>query len=239
MLYWPTAMVKPVANLEPRMDFRYRDEAGVEIEAFQVTLASRWDAEHWPPWLQTQGSANELNKVYTDAADPKHLFISLESGRFAIEEDAYIVMEGGLLMVQAGDAFESQFSKVVPVPPRNLDKESLAGFERTHRMEDGKLVKLSQEEIDALPTVEKLEYEKPVLRELDMVPGAVDQSVSSNLRPKAEIAFEMMLEGDDAAGMRVLKNALADETDWCVCAPGQCVGGPRWGCRQNSPLVQS
>lgn len=234
MLYWPTATVMTMANLEPRMDFRYRDEAGVEIQAFQVTLASRWDAEHWPPWLQTQGSANELNKVYTDAADPKHLFISMESGRFAIEEDAYIVMEGGLLMVQAGDAFESQFSKVVPLPERNLDEESLAGFERTHRMEDGKLVKLSQEEVDALP---KLPYEKPVLKEITM--SAIDEYVPSSLRPKAEIALEMMLDGDDVAALKVLRQALADETEWCACSPGQCSGGPRWGCRQNSPLVQS
>ena len=220
------------------MDFRYRDEAGVEIEAFQVTLASRWDADHWPPWLQTQGSANELNKVYTDAADPKHLFISLESGRFAIEEDAYIVMEGGLLMVQACDAFEGQFSKVVPLPPRVLDEESLAGFERTHRMEDGKLVKLTDDEIAALP---KLPYEKPELKVYHRDDDGTDTKLvpESTLRPKVEIAYEMLLDDDDAAGLKVLRQALADETDWCTCAPGQCINGPRWGCRQNSPLVQS
>jgi hypothetical protein len=223
---------------DARMDFRYRDEAGVELEAFKVTPAGRWDTEHWPAWLQVQGSAREINKVYTDPASPNTLFINLESGRFGIEENAYIVYENGTLRVENGQQFEGRFEKVVPLPPRKLDPESLKGFERTHRVENGKLVKLTAEEIAALPP------EEPQLRpELALVPTAPDvigsqQLTGSDLRPKAEIAYEMMKEGDVDAGIKVLGKALADETAWCTCPPGQCAGGPRWGCRQNSPLVK-
>jgi hypothetical protein len=226
-----------MADVEPRMDFRYRDEAGAELEAFKVTPAGRWDSEHWPAWLQTQSTVNDINKVYTDPSSPKQLFINLEAGRFAIEENAYIIFENGGIRVEAGDQFESRFTKVVPLPPRNLDEPSLEGFEETHRVEDGKLVALTPEEIEA-----KQLAKPPVPPKLAAVDDEYDYGVpvvsTSSLRPKAEIAFELLADGDVDAAKSVLAKALGDETNWCTCAPGQCSGGPRWGCRQNSPLVK-
>lgn len=217
---------------DPRMDFRYQDEAGVELEAFKVTRAGRWDSEHWPQWLQTQGSANELNKVYTDPARPNTLFINLESGRFGIEDDAYVVFEGGQIRVESEEHFEGRFTKVVPIPPRALDPESMPDFERRHKVVDGKAVKLEEDELAALPP------EEPKVVPIAPAPEAAPAPSASDLRPKAEIAYEMLADGDVEAGIKVLRGALADETEWCSCPPGQCAGGPRWGCRQNSPLVR-
>lgn len=213
---------------DAKMDFRWRDEAGVEVEAYKVTKGARWASQDWPEWLQIQGNARDLNKVYTDAADPNRLFISLESGRFGLEDNAYVIYENGGLKVQSSAIFEQQFNKVVPIPPRVLDEESLAGFESSHRVEDGKLVKLSADEVAALPP------EKPTLSVVE----PVTKLQVSNLRPKAEIALELMIEGDTSSAQKVLKQALSDETQWCSCVPGSCDGGPRWGCRQNSPLVK-
>jgi len=231
------------ANTDPKMDFRYKDAAGVEIEAYQVTKGARWDAEHWPPWLQTQGNAKDINKVYTDAADPNRLFISLDSGRFGLEHDAYVIFENGQLRVQSGGAFDEQFTKVVPVPPRILDEPSLPDFELMNKLDDaGKIVARTPEEVEA----KRAEIAaRPSLQvghlasELPPAMAAAEAAgmVSSTLRPKVEIAYEMLLDDDDSAGLKVLRQALADETDWCNCAPGSCIGGPRWGCRQNSPLV--
>jgi hypothetical protein len=231
-----------MGNTDPKMDFRYKDAAGVEIEAYQVTKGARWDAEHWPPWLQTQGNAKDINKVYTDAADPNRLFISLDSGRFGLEHDAYVIFENGQLRVQSGGAFDEQFTKVVPVPDRILDDPSMPDFELLNKLEDGKIVPRTPEEIEA-KRAEIAARPQEYVVVADAIPIPVENVIGSQstLRPKVEIAYEMLLDdwdwADDSAGLKVLRQALADETDWCNCAPGQCTGGPRWGCRQNSPLV--
>lgn len=223
---------------DPKMDFRYRDEAGVEVEAYQITKGSRWATQDWPPWLQIQGSSKEVNKVYTESTDPNTLFIHLEHGRFGIEEGAYVIHEDGMLKVKGRDDFEAVFTKVVPIPPRNLDPESLAGFERTHRVEDGKLVKLSPEEIAELPPEPVQDATGEAYLSFDGAMPMPLSALTSTLRPKAEIALELMQDGQQEAGMKVLKQALTDETDWCACAPGQCAGLERWGCREKSPLVK-
>ncbi len=228
---------------DPKRDFRYRDEAGVELEAYRISPSARWLSQEWPDWLQTQGSAKEINKVYTDPASPNTLFINLESGRFGIEENAYVIYENGTLRVENGVQFDDRFTKVVPIPPRNLDAPSLEGFERTHRIdENNKLVKLTEEEIDALPPEEDvigshLEMTQP-LRIVEPLTQPIVQGSYAELRAKAEIAYEFMLEADPQQAKSILKRALSDETVWCSCAPGNCVGGPRWSCRQNSPLVK-
>ena len=148
-----------------------------------------------------------------------------------------MIFENGGIRVENADHFESRFKKVVPLPPRNLDKPSLENFERTHRVENGKLVALSPEEIAALPPVQAA----PELTIVEAATQAASRDVigsQSTLRPKVEIAYEMLLDADSSAGLKVLRKALADETDWCNCAPGSCIGGPRWGCRENSPLVK-
>jgi hypothetical protein len=229
---------------DPKRDFRYRDEAGVELEAYRISPSARWLSQEWPDWLQTQGSAKEINKVYTDPASPNTLFINLESGRFGIEENAYVIYENGTLRVENGEQFDERFTKVVPIPPRNLDAPSLENFERTHRIdENNKLVKLTEEEIAALPPEEDVigshSEMAQALRIVEPVTQPIVQGSYAELRAKAEIAYEFMLEADPQQAKSILKRALSDETVWCSCAPGNCVGGPRWSCRQNSPLVKS
>lgn len=220
------------------MDFRWRNNADRVVEAFKVTRGARWASEDWPDWLKVQQSAKDINCVYTDASAPNALFISLERGMFQIEKDAYVVFDGGVLSVNGEVEFEAEFTKVVPIPERVLDEESLPEFEILNKMVDGQIVPRSPAEVELKRTELAASKAAAAPPDLTLVPGAVIQSQLSNLKPKAEIALELLLDGEAEAGMSVLKKALADETQWCSCAPGQCVDGPRWGCRQNSPLVK-
>jgi hypothetical protein len=228
--------------VEPKMDFRYVDTEGVEIEAFKVTKGARWASHDWPPWLNTQGTVEELNKVYTDPSRPNSLFINLPAGRFAIADDAYVILgKGGTLDVSDGEIFEAEYTKVVPLPPRPMDEESLAGFEDTHKLdENNQLVALSPEELEARqlakPPVIKSQQHLEVLDEQGV--DIMAQRMPSELRSKAETTLELMQDGQTEAAISTLVKALADETVWCSCAPGSCSGGPRWSCRQNSPLAR-
>jgi hypothetical protein len=221
-----------MANLEPHMDFRWVNLDGSQVEAYQITRGARWASENWPAWLQTQKAGKETNRVYTDSSTPNALFIALESGEYEIEMDAYVIHENGILSVQNGEVFEQQFDKVVPIPAKVETPESLPDFEMTHKVEDGKLIPLSPEEIEA----KRLALPPKPAPMLSVVP--VTESHGSSLRPKAEIAYELLVDGDVDAAKSVLAKALGDETEWCQCAPGQCSGGARWGCRKNSPLVK-
>ena len=141
---------------EPHMDFRYRDPEGNELEAFKVTKGARWATGLWPNWLRMQRGSKDVNCVYTDSAAPESLFISLDGAEFELAEDAYVIFENGALAVNGDVEFEKHHTKVVPVPPRNLDAPSLEGFERQFKVVDGKLVALSPEEIAALPSVPEI-----------------------------------------------------------------------------------
>lgn len=233
-----------MANVEPKMDFRWRDSAGVELEAFQVTLASRWAAADWPPWLQTQSVAMEVNKVYTDASNPKALFINLDSGRYEVERDAYIVHESGVLRVMNCAGFESHFTKVVPIPPKVEHEEALPDFELTHKYVDGKLVPLTPEEIEAKqlakPPTLHVQQPGPVL-----APGAA--SDVNEMRNEMMSAIKLLKEGNEEgedglppAGEKALDYlilSMAKRTRWCNCPPGQCAQEDEAGCRLHSPLV--
>lgn len=218
---------------DPKKDFRYRDEAGVEVEAFKVTKGARWAAQDWPAWLQTQSSVRDVNKVYTDPSDPNRLYINLPEGRFGIEDDAYVVYEGGAIRVLEGEVFESTFGKVVPVPPRNLDEPSLPGFEQTHSVVDGKLI--------ALDPDTTVVYRPTSIHEEAMVNAFASDDA---LTPLGEAlgaikeAVLMLQVGDEDAAMHFLKNGLIARTNWCDCVPGQCADKEVWSCRQKSPLVK-
>jgi len=229
-----------MSGVDPKQDFRWVTPEGVEVEAYQISKATRFLSQEWPSWLQTQKAATETNRVYTDASDPTTLFICMDDGgRYALERNAYITHENGVLRVHSGELFERNYEKVVPFEVRAMDEESEPDFEILNKVVDGKLgprTPEEQEEKRAEIAAAKAATVNLVVQPVD--PGPVTQSQQSNLRPKAEIAFELLLDGDHAAGVGVLKQALADETDWCVCSPGQCAGRARWGCRQNSPLVK-
>jgi hypothetical protein len=230
-----------MSDKDPKHDYRYRDDAGVEVEAFQVTAAGRWATQDWPPWLNVASTAEQTGAVYTDPAAPNSLFINLPEGRFRVEQDAYLVYENGQLSVRNQDGFESAFTKVVPLPPRKLDPPSAAHInEREYRVENGKLVKLTDEERAELPPEEEpplltIVEGKGTTAKLNTEPPP---SVFSQLRPKAEIVLELLQDGDTQAAIGILRTALSDETEWCSCAPGNCQNGPRWGCREKSPLVK-
>jgi hypothetical protein len=231
-----------MTNVDPKMDFRWQDSAGVELEAYQVTLAARWDSEHWPPWLQTQKAVEEINKVYTDAAHPKSLFIYLESGRYEIERDAYIIHDGGTLRVMDSERFETHYDKVVPIPPKEINPESLPNFELTHKMEDGKLVPLTPEEIEAKQLAQP---PKPEVPAIPLAPGT-DSDVSE-MRNEMMSAIRLLKkcaeeEGDGLPpsaeeALDYLIHSMSKRTRWCNCPPGQCSQEDEAGCRLNSPLV--
>lgn len=225
--------------VDPKKDFRYRDEAGVEVEAFKVTKGARWAAQDWPAWLQTQSSVKDVNKVYTDPADPNRLFINLPEGRFGVEDDAYIVYEDGAIRVQGGRDFERTFGKVVPVPPRNLDEPSLPGFEQTHSVVDGKLIALEPDNSNIAEVIDSHIFN--TIHEESMVNASASDDALTPLGEALDAIKEavlMLQAGDEDAAMHLLKNGLIVRTNWCDCVPGQCADKEVWSCRQKSPLVK-
>lgn len=220
------------------MDFRWRNTDGSEIEAFKVTRRARWDTESWPPWLQTQKAVGETNRVYTDASAPQSLFIALDSGEYEIEHDAYIIYESGVLTVQNGEVFERQFDKVVPVPPEVIHPEALPDFETTHKVEDGKLVPLTPEEVEAKQLAKPPKSEPPAL---PLAPGA-DSDVTE-MRNEMMSAIKLLKGGEEElppsgeAALDYLILSVSKRTRWCDCPPGQCAQEDEAGCRLHSPLV--
>jgi hypothetical protein len=226
--------------VDPKHDFRYIDEAGVEVEAYKVTKGARWAAHDWPSWLQTQSSVKDVNKVYTDPSDPNRLFINLPEGRFGIEDDAYVVYEGGAIRVQGGEDFERTFGKVVPVPPRNLDEPSLPGFEQTHSVVDGKLIALDPVINDPQAIAAQAEVVSPSeaaeYRGCDYgddEPNPIDEALNA-----IKDAILMLQEREGEEALKLLKDGLTARTKWCDCVPGQCADKETWSCRQKSPLVK-
>lgn len=219
-------------------DYRWQSDDGIELEAYKITRGSRWQEKKWPSWLRMQATAKDDNCVYTDASAPNALFIQIDGAQYQIADGAYITYDGGRLRVQDGENFEATFTKVVPIPPRNLDPASLPDFEDMHRVEDGKLVKLTPEEIAekaaAKVTVKALSATASVTK---LQPNAMTES-DSRIAENAKKAFELLCEGLFSEAETVLRDGLSAEVKWCNCAPHLCDGGPRWSCRRNSPLAK-
>lgn len=52
-----------------------------------------------------------------------------------------------------------------------------------------------------------------------------------------DILVALELGEEDGDLLARVKAVVAKRVTWCDCPPGQCEGGDRWSCRQNSPLI--
>lgn len=205
-------------------DFRYT-LGDVEIEAYQITPASRWQDELWPDWLTKQRLTDDKNCVYTNADNPDVLWLALPGGDVELPYLAWVVKHasGKLGYIEALEMEE--YTKVVPIPPPVV-----------HAPADG------------IPDLASVTVLKPVATEesLKNISGDVTE-----LRNEMLSAIKMLQDGWNEPGetlppaaeeaLNYLKKCMAARTIWCNCSPGQCAGDDGdvdiASCRKNSPLV--
>ncbi len=211
---------------DPARDFRYT-KGDLEIEAYQITPASRWQDEQWPDWIKKQRLADDINCVYTNADNPEVLWMSLPEGDVQLPYLAWVVKHAsGDLGFKEALEMET-WVKVVPIPPPTVHPPA-----------------------DGIPDVAAVTVLKPVLTEesLKNISGDVTE-----LRNEMLSAIKMLQDVWDGPGetlqpvaeeaLNYLKKCMSARTLWCTCAPGQCAYSDEnsdmdvASCRQNSPLV--
>ena len=206
--------------IEPHMDFRYK-MGDTEIEGYQITPASRWQQELWPPWLVMQRLPDETNALYSAGDGSDNLIMALPGGDFVLSPLEWVTkaVDGTLSIVEAMDM--EAWVKVVPIPEPVV-----------HAPADG------------IPDAQNVVALKPVVNEesLKNISGDVTE-----LRNEMMEAIKILQESDDPTGAGLardyLKKCMAARTLWCTCAPGQCDYADEsadfdvTNCRQNSPLV--
>lgn len=229
-----------MTDADPKMDFRYT-KGDLEIEAYQITPATRWQDEQWPDWIKKQRLADDINCVYTNADRPEVLWLALPDGEVQLPYLAWCVKyaDGHLGFI---DALEMEnFAKVVPnvetpIAPAadGLADEARLAEAFPHLMTKGKTVD---------------DYRRPAAP-LAAVAAAAPQAVADVSGDVVKLCSEMMLgikmlqsncTVEDA--LTYLKKCMAARTVWCHCAPDQCSrehedkDADLASCRKNSPLV--
>jgi hypothetical protein len=210
---------------------------GEVVEAFQMTIDTRYQEKGWPAWMKSSYLMTidgvewlNINDVETEVPDLGWI-VHHEGGR--IEAVDYLVMEKAEKMV----------IEVVEQPPEQLvkDEDALVALA-------AKLAGVSVEEFlarqeakagkpDTLAPTRKLKPDNSNIAAYnEMVHDQLD--APTDLRA-TRLAYELMAAGDLEAAKEALGTALQERTEWCNCGPGQCDGkSERWACRTNSPLAQ-
>lgn len=221
---------------DPKKDFRYTMPDGSEIEAFQLTPQSAWKLEDWPPWLQKQTMSGETNRVYRPVGDAGSLYISLSTGEYAIEENAWIMHIGGELNVCSRDQFHPA-EKVVPlevkaVTPAADGFDSDAEFSKTAPVDPY----LKVDGPEPVPGIDDL-IDSGGLPEAQAVQAIVSTD-AEELTEAITKAMAMLQADKPGEALDFLKEGMMLRVNWCNCRPGQCEESEVMGCRVESPLVK-
>lgn len=208
---------------EPERDFRYT-LGDVEIEAYQITPASRWRDEQWPDWIKKQRLTDDTNCVYTNADNPDVLWLALPDGDVELPYLAWVVKHANdkIGWIEALDM--EAYTKVVPIPPPVVTPPA-----------DG--IPDAATQLAALPqrTTENLAGDTMEMRN--------EMLSAIKILQEADEELEMGLPASVDEALDYLKKCLAKRTRWCGCSPGQCSrehedkDADLASCRKNSPLV--
>ena len=196
-------------------DFRYEAPDGTVIEAYQITPATRWQDQKWPPWLKKQRLDSDTDCVFTMSDKPDVLWLSTPGGEIELPYLAWVVKRtNGSLGFLAALEME-EYIKVVPLLPPPV-----------HAAADESVVV-------PLPTKAAQEHLTNI---------AAD---TTEMRGEMMSAIRMLQDGMPTEALIFLKRSMAARTLWCNCSPGQCEGGANesdcevMNCRQHSPLVKA
>ena len=232
---------------DPTKDYRYT-LGDIEIEGYQITPASRYRDQEWPPWLKPQRLPDDMNSVFSHSDNPNRLWLNLPTGEVELPQLAWIVKykDGHLGIIEALEFEEAK--KVVPIPPKVItppadgmpDESHLAGIYPQH-VKEGKTA---------------ADYRRPAAGEAAAVPIRPVMSAENlggdvtEMRNEMMSAIKLLQEVGDDGGDDLLQpkavealdyliHAMTKRTRWCTCSPGICLQADEAGCRINSPLVKN
>ena len=244
-------------------DFRYEMPDGSEVEAFQLTEATRYNEKLWPDWF------NSRMFMTADKEGKKTQYLNINDVETEIPPYGWIVLEGGRIKVvdwEEMEHAEKVVPEILPIPDKakplpddalllaaklsgksveEMREQDEMQVAKTNRLREEMIARQSGIEPEISPEAEDLAAQ----REAEIAGKPVDDLLANNSAPgpqttddglilECAMAYESLKEGHIDAGVSALHKALAPRVNWCNCAPGQCAGGERLTCRLNSPLAQ-
>ena len=231
-----------MTDTDPAKDYRYT-LGDIELEGYQITPATRYRSQDWPPWLKPQRLPDDQNSVFSNSDSPNRLWLNLPTGEVELPQLAWIVKypDGHLGIIDALE-FENA-SKVVPIPAKVFtppadgmpDESHLAEIYPQHVKEGLTAEDYKRSDTPALAPVASIEniggdvteMRNEMMSAIRLLQEANEVDGDPELPPKAVEALDYLI------------HAMAKRTRWCTCPPGICSNKDEAGCRINSPLVKS
>jgi hypothetical protein len=241
-------------------DFRYEMPDGSEVEAFQLTEATRFQEKGWPDWMD---SRYLMTKESVDGGK-KTNWLNINDVETEIPVYGWIVNEGGRIYCveyEVMEQAEKVVPEVVPIPSKanylpddalrlaaKLSKQTFeevkeadrAQVDRTNALRD-EIIRAQGGEPEPDSRVEEIARarEAEILGESEQITvRTVGEPGPAPAVPIPELITVLeVLKNDAPAGIAALKASVSQRVTWCTCPPGQCAGGDQISCRQNSPLT--
>jgi hypothetical protein len=222
-----------------KRDFRYEKD-GAEIEAFQLTPATRYQESVQPAWFDSRWFMTVDNEEW----------LNVNGQEMRIPKYGWIARDrSGNITVR--DAMEMEaWHKVVPdkkiVHPRADKGISDAAIAKAHKIELPPDHVESDSETDESEVIDATAAQTPppeptlAMRRLEPEGSNAKEPslVPYGYLTMAREAFLAMAKGKPADAEAILQQFLLKQANWCDCPPGRCEKKTdQWDCRQNSPLA--
>jgi len=214
------------------LDFRYTLD-GKEVEAFQVTEDSRYQERLWPDWMHSKMLLTYDGKEYLKWGEHK-------DEEMAIPEYGWLVRSANGDVRAVGYEVMETAIKLVEDPgpkrdaPTEVDEDSLIELQAAMQKRDPDEIRAERAAKAAKQPPPELSVVEP---EVTGQIRNIDHSMDKVHVTELVTILELFVEGETSAGIKALKSCLLQRVTWCSCAPGNCEGGDRLGCRVNSPLT--
>ncbi|KPK72263.1 MAG: hypothetical protein AMJ84_04565 [Acidithiobacillales bacterium SM23_46] len=250
------------------LDFRYTMPDGSQVEAFQMTEATRYQEGLWPEWMNSK----MLLTSEGDGGRKKH-YLNVNDVETEIPEYGWIVNRDGNISAVGYEVMETatKVTRVVPKIPDIAQPQSesalrLAAKITKRTLEDVRESDLAQVSeanqnrqalIDSMHPDDAAAQGYVQTQNTEAPPIVFDEAPKPSRLPPVESGIHVGLtpdpalldevkdvyrlweEGEAAEAKRMLRQALAARIEWCSCAPGLCDGDrDAWECRQNSLLAK-
>lgn len=235
-------------------DFRYTMPDGSQVEAFQMTEATRYQEGLWPEWMNSK----MLLTTEGTGGRKKH-YLNINDVETEIPEYGWVVNNAGKITAVPYEVMElaTKVTRIVPKVPDIAKPQSdsalrLAAKITKRTFEDVKeadLATVEEANQNRQAIIDSMHPEDAAAQGLKQSQGAPPDStelapevaetlryeddhltVSSPRTPHGELvtaarsAFVELQNEDPTAALTTLREALGSLQNWCDCAPGRCSG---------------
>lgn len=235
-------------------DFRYKMPDGSEVEAFQMTEATRYQEGLWPDWMNSK----MLLTVEGGGGRKKH-YLNINDVETEIPEYGWIVRRpSGSVVAVPYEVMEAatKVKRVVPKVPdmakplpdaalrlaAKMSKQSFEEVKAEDRAQVEEANRNRQKLIDSLDPEDAAAQGVVQSQNTEATPIVFDEAPKPNRLPPVETGIHVGLtpdpalldevktvyrlwdEGESAEAKRLLRQTLAARIQWCNCAPGLCDG---------------